>query len=136
MKSSSSLAKLQMHDRRPFAEVAANHKNSKGSSTQRTALAGAAAEPMNSPQGGCRHSVFISQRKITHCRACGLFLPSSGFDAIRERDISFSNDVPYDEILASMIDRMRINRPHEKRPNYLKYRRILVDWMCEVGDIF
>ena len=44
--------------------------------------------------------------------------------------------MPYDEILASMIDRMNINRPHEKRPNYLKYRRILVDWMCEVGDIF
>ena len=136
MKACSSLAKLQLHERRPFADVSSRHTNSKGSSTQRTAAAEPATQRLGSPQRGCKHSVFIFRHKITHCRACGLFLPSTGFDTLREKDTAFANDVPYDDILAMMVARMHVNRPNEQRPNYLKYRRILVDWMCEVGDIF
>jgi hypothetical protein len=29
---------------------------------------------------------------------------------------------------------MSVNRIYEPKPNYLRYRRFIVDWMCEIGE--
>lgn len=42
--------------------------------------------------------------------------------------------MPLGDALDQMKTIMRVNRVYEPKPNYVKYRRFLVDWMCEIGD--
>jgi hypothetical protein len=54
---------------------------------------------------------------------------------IREQTNStFFAEVPLADVLDHMKTIMHINRVYAPKPNYLRYRRFLVDWMCEIGE--
>jgi hypothetical protein len=38
------------------------------------------------------------------------------------------------DALDEMKTIMSVNRIYEPKPNYLRYRRFIVDWMCEIGE--
>ncbi len=47
---------------------------------------------------------------------------------------AFYAEIPLGDALDKMKTIMDINRAHNPKPNYLKYRRFVVDWMCEIGE--
>ncbi len=47
---------------------------------------------------------------------------------------AFYAEIPLGDALDKMKTIMDINRVHNPKPNYLKYRRFVVDWMCEIGE--
>jgi len=54
---------------------------------------------------------------------------------LRENEkVSYFAEVSLGEVLQQMQSIMHINRVHEPKENYIRYRRFLVDWMCEIGD--
>ena len=50
------------------------------------------------------------------------------------KNSSFFAEVPLGEVLDEMKTIMEVNRAYKPQPNYLKYRRFVVDWMCEIGE--
>jgi hypothetical protein len=49
-------------------------------------------------------------------------------------NIDFYAEVPLGDVLDELKTIMNVNRKYSPKPNYIKYRRLLVDWMCEIGD--
>ena len=49
-------------------------------------------------------------------------------------NVDFFAEVPLGDVLDELKTVMNVNRKYVPKPNYIKYRRLLVDWMCEIGD--
>ena len=52
---------------------------------------------------------------------------------MREPGGEFHSDAELKEVYASMLSTQYYSENVTKM-GYLKYRRVLVDWMCEIGD--
>ena len=48
--------------------------------------------------------------------------------------MAYFTEVPMSDVLDEMQTIMNVNRVYNPKPNYIRYRRFLVDWMCEIGD--
>jgi hypothetical protein len=46
----------------------------------------------------------------------------------------FKVDIPMDEMLQKLIERQVIGKLFNPAANYVKKRRVIVDWMCEMGE--
>lgn len=72
-----------------------------------------------------------------NCEACGVMYTSFGQDTIygiRTKHHSFRVDVPMDEVLETMIRRQKIAKVYNPTAQYVKKRRVVVDWMCEICE--
>jgi hypothetical protein len=52
---------------------------------------------------------------------------------LREPGGEYHTNTELREVYAMMLSK-QYYRPQESKPGYEKYRRVLVDWMCEIGD--
>lgn len=85
------------------------------------------------PTSECPHLRLVSGTRQANCQTCGIYL--SKYTTVREHEnVAFFAEIPLDEILDQMKAIMHINRAYSPKPNYLRYRRFVVDWMCEIGD--
>ena len=95
--------------------------------------------PKNSPPYTCRHPNILTDEntKSSNCEICGIFITNKGEISIREENKEFKIEVPPKELLFNMITHSRptIKTSLSKGvPNQM--RRVLVDWICEVGELF
>ncbi|CAG9318707.1 CCNJL_2 [Blepharisma stoltei] len=67
------------------------------------------------------------------CKICGAFLPSTGASSIRETPNSAPLGV-HPQLLISTYRNSKFTRRYNPSASYLKYRSVLVDWMCHVGE--
>lgn len=96
-------------------------------------------EPAFSPDSGCHHLRMVESRRQLNCLNWGIYIPRKRVEGeihtLRETtSIEFFAEVPLGDVLDELITIMSINRPYSPKPNYIKYRRLLVDWMWEIGD--
>eukprot|EP00357_Protocruzia_adherens_P018599 CAMPEP_0114991358 /NCGR_PEP_ID=MMETSP0216-20121206/11322_1 /TAXON_ID=223996 /ORGANISM="Protocruzia adherens, Strain Boccale" /LENGTH=423 /DNA_ID=CAMNT_0002354665 /DNA_START=91 /DNA_END=1362 /DNA_ORIENTATION=+ len=82
----------------------------------------------------CSHSKALKFGNIENCRDCGIYLTKSNSFAMRENDRAFRVDVDLERIHERMHVVQKVNRKFIKEAKHLKFRRILVDWMCEFGE--
>ena len=86
------------------------------------------------------HFRMIDSERQTNWLDWGIYIPRQKWDgsniyALREDSkISFYAEVPLGDALDQMKTIMHTNRVYSPKPNYIKYRRFLVDWMWEIGD--
>ena len=89
----------------------------------------------NTPITGCAHQRLVSGKRQINCLEWGLYIPRTENMTLREHEnVSFFAEVALDEVLDNMKTIMNTNRPYSPKPNYLRYRRYVVDWMWEIGD--
>jgi hypothetical protein len=81
----------------------------------------------------CFHN---KQRKyrLNYCFDCGLYLPSNGANAYRETIFKQKLDNNPDQVHKIMLEKQHNNRYYVPEALYLKYRKVLVDWVCEIGE--
>ncbi len=46
----------------------------------------------------------------------------------------FKVDIPLDEMLSRLIERQSVGKIYNPAAAYVKKRRVIVDWMCEMGE--
>jgi hypothetical protein len=51
-----------------------------------------------------------------------------------KRGFSFQSDTPLNEILERMISRINVGKIYNPAAPYVRRRKVVVDWMCEVGE--
>jgi hypothetical protein len=51
-----------------------------------------------------------------------------------KRGFTFQSDTPLNEILEKMISRMHVGKIYNPAAPYVRRRKFVVDWMCEVGE--
>ena len=93
----------------------------------------------STPTSGCPHIRTIDSERQSNCLDCGIYIPRKRIDSsvytYRENtNYSFYAEIPLGEALDEMKTIMGVNRTYDPKPNYIRYRRFLVDWMCEIGD--
>ena len=42
--------------------------------------------------------------------------------------------MPLDEVLSKLIERQTVCKIYNPAATYVKKRRVIVDWMCEMGE--
>ena len=50
------------------------------------------------------------------------------------KNTDFKVDIPMDEMLQRMIERQTVCKIFNPAAVYVKKRRVIVDWMCEMGE--
>lgn len=94
------------------------------------------------PYDQCSHIHMVASKRQLNCQECGVYIPNEGNDydkiyTLRETtDVKFFAEVPLGDVMDEMKTIMHINRVYKPKPNYIRYRRHLADWMCEVGEVF
>ena len=85
--------------------------------------------------GGAKPLVhYTSVPEASNCKDCGMFVLNSKSMAIKEQASAFPVPQPMDDILAKMVTKQRITRPYNPTAPYIKLRRAIIDWMCELGE--
>ena len=83
----------------------------------------------------CIHrNISIRANKSKNCKECGIFMNSRGQLAIREDKLGFKVEVCPSELQKNMEESNIVGLGEggcEKR-----LRRVMVDWLCEVGEVF
>ncbi len=96
------------------------------------------ASALETPRGldTCPHETRIDGPNFANCGQCGVYLPSSPeLQALRLPKHKFCFEVGMHEVLRKLEAIQGNCRPYDvSKTCYLRYRRTLVDWMCEVGD--
>ena len=107
--------------------------NSSTVDLRRTRPSSALASP--EPAQRCAHTLRIDGPSFANCGQCGVFLPDGDVTALRQPALQFCFEVGAHEVLEKMRGVQANCRPYTpEKPVYLRYRRVLVDWMCELGD--
>lgn len=87
------------------------------------------------PVTGCHHIRLVNSYRQSNWLDCGIYIPKKKINTLREHEgAAYISEIPLDNVLDWMISKMHINRPYSPKPNYLRYRRFVVDWMWEIGD--
>lgn len=53
---------------------------------------------------------------------------------IKLPNTDFKVDMPFDEMLMRLIERQHVSKIYNPAANYVKKRRVIIDWMCEMGE--
>ncbi len=92
---------------------------------------------MSSVNSGCRHPLALEGSCFANCSECGCYLPLNPncFALWDDKKEKFNFEVCMQEVIEKMVASEETNRPYDpSKKGFLRYRRVLVDWMCEVGD--
>ena len=54
--------------------------------------------------------------------------------SVKLKSSAFRVDMPLDEVLSKLIERQTICKIYNPAATYVKKRRVIVDWMCEMGE--
>lgn len=50
------------------------------------------------------------------------------------KNTGFKVDIPLDEMLNRLIERQGVSKIFNPAATYVKKRRVIIDWMCEMGE--
>ncbi|CAG9334194.1 CCNJL_4 [Blepharisma stoltei] len=67
------------------------------------------------------------------CQDCGIYLPASKNQCFRENNPTCIK-ISHQSLLKNYRENSDYNRGFNPSATYLKYRKILIDWICEVGE--
>lgn len=66
---------------------------------------------------------------------CGAFVSlTEEISAIKSEGKNFTPEIPLDQILSQIIERQNLGRLYNPSASFLNKRRLIVDWMCELGE--
>lgn len=70
-----------------------------------------------------------------NCKTCGAFVSHlDNSQSMKSKDQHFEVEVPMDILLKKIIALQNTGKLYNPTATYVKNRRSLVDWMCEVGE--